>query len=83
MSACFVGGALSSYVTVSLAPVALLQLAAPVVELTIVLTGAQNQTLSDRSVCLILRCKFNDREDAVFFAPFLVSHPTYVIFAPG
>ena len=31
----------SSYVTVSLAPIALLQLAAPVVELTSLLTGAQ------------------------------------------
>ena len=61
MSACFVGGALSSYMTISLAPVALLQLTAPVVELTIVLTGAQNQTFSDRSVCVILRCKFNNQ----------------------
>ena len=31
----------SSYVTVSLAPVVLLQLAAPVIELTSLLTGAQ------------------------------------------
>ena len=36
----FVGGALSSYITISLAPIVLLQLIAPVIELIIVLIGA-------------------------------------------
>ena len=80
ISACFVGGALSSYMTISLAPIALLQLAAPIVELTIVLTGTQNQTFSNHSVYVILRCKFNNQGEYRLLrsVPYQPSHICYL-----
>jgi hypothetical protein len=57
-NACFVGVALSSDVSVFLTLVALLQLAASIVELAVVIAGIQYYFLSDCSVCVFLSDEF-------------------------